>query len=113
MTTKYGATATQDVDRVAAPVPTVTAISTVTVATAGEVTLTGTNLTGLKKVVVKNAAGKLFNGTKFTVTNATSANVTLPALPRRRLHGLGHRHLGDRVDGEDRSRSPARLPLRP
>lgn len=80
VTTKYEATASYEVDRVAAPVPAVSAVSTVTPATVGEVTLTGTNLTGLKKVVVKNAAGKAFAGSKITVTNATTAKVTLPAL---------------------------------
>lgn len=82
VTTKYLATASVEVDRVAAPVPTVSAVSTVTPATAGEVTLTGTNLTGLKKVVVKNVTtGKLYAGSKISVTSATSAKVTLPALP--------------------------------
>ncbi|GAB6986918.1 hypothetical protein [Nocardioides pyridinolyticus] len=57
-------------DRVAAPTP-----------TTGGVTLTGTGLTGLKKFVVKNAAGKVLNGSKISVTSATSAKVTLPALP--------------------------------
>ncbi len=80
ITTKYAATATAEVDRVAAPVPAVSAVSTVTPSAAGEVTLTGTNLTGLKKVVVKNEAGKLFSGSKISVTSATSAKVTLPAL---------------------------------
>jgi hypothetical protein len=81
VTTKYEATATVEVDRVAAPVPTVSAVSTVTPATVGEVTLTGTGLTGLKKVVVKSEAGKLYAGSKISVTSATSAKVTLPALP--------------------------------
>ncbi|HEY1117170.1 MAG TPA: IPT/TIG domain-containing protein [Acidimicrobiales bacterium] len=82
VTTKYEATASYEIDRVAAPVPTVSAVTTVTPATAGEVTLTGTGLTGLKKVVVKNVTtGKLYAGSKISVTSSTSAKVTLPALP--------------------------------
>lgn len=80
VTTKYGETASKTVARVAAPVPTVSAVSTVTAVTPGEVTLTGTNLTGLKKVVVKDANGKTYSGSKITVVSATSAKVTLPAL---------------------------------
>lgn len=80
LSTKYGATDTLELDRVTAPTPVVTAVSTVTPATAGEVTLTGTGLTGLKKVVIKNAAGKAFNGSKISVVSSTSAKVTLPAL---------------------------------
>lgn len=81
LTTKYGATATIAVDRTPAPTPTVTAVSTVTAATAGEVTLTGTGLAGLKKVVIENEAGKLFAGSKFVVAaDGKSAKVTFPAL---------------------------------
>ena len=81
VTTKYEASATIDVNRVAAPVPALSEISTVTPATTAEVTLTGTGLTGLKKVVVKSETGKLYSGSKISVTSATSAKVTLPALP--------------------------------
>lgn len=79
VTTKYAATATIDLDRVAAPVPTVTKVEGA--GPAGVVTLTGTNLTGLKAVIVKNAAGKALSGSKITNVTATSAKVTLPALP--------------------------------
>jgi hypothetical protein len=79
VTTKYGESATFEVDRSAAPVPAVTAVAGA-VAAGGEVTLTGTNLTGLKKVVVKSAAGKLVTGKVVSVTSATSAKVKLPAL---------------------------------
>lgn len=82
VTTKYGETATKTVNRVAASVPTVTAVSTVTKNVAGEATLTGTNLTGLKKVVVTAVTGgKVYAGAKIAVVSATSAKVTLPALP--------------------------------
>ncbi|WP_243056424.1 IPT/TIG domain-containing protein [Nocardioides sp. SR21] len=81
LTTKYGATATIEIDRAPAPTPTVTAVSTVTASTAGEITLTGTGLTGLKKVVIKNEANKLFAGSKFVVAaDGKSAKVTFPAL---------------------------------
>lgn len=82
VTTKYGETATETLDRVAAKAPTVTAISGQKAA-GGEVTLTGTNLVGLKAVKVYSTTTtvKVYSGSKITVVSPTSAKVTLPVLP--------------------------------
>lgn len=82
VTTKYGETATETLDRVAAKAPTVTAI-TGQKAAGGEVTLTGTNLVGLKAVKVYSTTTtvKVYLGSKITVVSPTSAKVTLPVLP--------------------------------
>ncbi|GAA4377276.1 IPT/TIG domain-containing protein [Nocardioides caricicola] len=82
VTTKFGETASFTLDRVAAKAPTVTAISGQKAA-GGEVTLTGTNLVGLKAVKVYSTTTtvKIYSGSKISVVSPTSAKVTLPILP--------------------------------
>jgi hypothetical protein len=82
VTTKYGETATETLSRVAAKAPTVSKVEGQKAA-GGVVTLTGTNLVGLKAVKVSSttATVKTYAGSKITVVSPTSATVTLPALP--------------------------------
>ena len=82
VTTKYGETAEIVINRAVSAKPAVTAV-TGAKAAGGEVTITGTNLTGLKTVTVtsKGDTVKTYKGTNLVVVSATSAKVTLPALP--------------------------------
>lgn len=81
-TTKYGETASIDLDRVAAAKPTVTAISAVTAA-GGEATLTGTNLRGLKAVTIYSTTTTV---KKYTAkvgevaADGKTAKITVPKL---------------------------------
>jgi hypothetical protein len=79
LTTKYAKTATVEVVRAASATPTVTEVSGA-VASGGNVTLTGTNLQGLKTVTVTNSADKAFKGSVVSVASATTATVKLPKL---------------------------------
>ena len=88
VSTKYASASTK-LDRVAAKEPTVTDVAGAKAA-GGEVTLTGTNLVGLKSVKVYSttATVKTYAGTKITVVNATTAKVTLPALPDKATYKI-------------------------
>ena len=76
--TKYGKTASVALERKASVKPAVTAVDGA-VAAGGPVTLTGTNLVGLKSVKVTNAT-KAFTGTVVAVKDATEATVKLPPM---------------------------------
>ncbi|NYG57073.1 IPT/TIG domain-containing protein [Nocardioides perillae] len=83
----YGNSDTLTLDRQAAGLPTVTAVTPKTGVdlgvASGVVTLTGTNLVSLKavKVYSKTATVKTYAGSAIKVLSATSAEVKLPKLP--------------------------------
>lgn len=77
--TKYGKSDTIAEVRKASPTPTVSAVDDA-VSNGGTVTLTGTNLVGLKSVKV-TGGGKTFAGAVSSVPSATTAVVKLPAMP--------------------------------
>lgn len=78
--TRYGKSATFALERKASAKPTVTAVDGA-VAAGGTVTVTGTNLVGLKTVKATSAAGKVYAGVVSKVASETSATVKLPAMP--------------------------------
>lgn len=80
VTTKYGKSATFALERKASVKPTVTAVDGA-VAAGGTVTVTGTNLIGLKTVKATTAAGKVYAGVVSKVASETSATVKLPTMP--------------------------------
>lgn len=95
LSTKYAATAASgSIVRAASAKPTITETTTIG-ASGGEVTLTGTNLTGLKGVTLTAVVGgKVYKGSKFVVISDTSAKVTFPALPNNAAYKLKVQNLG-------------------
>lgn len=80
VSTKYGATATYTgLDRVDAATPTVTSVNGAS-QSGGTVIINGTNLLGLKSVVLTDTDGAVFRATSIRVESATKATATLPKL---------------------------------